>query len=599
MTTTHIITEGSTYDEALLKGLESLSLKEDQVEIEILEEKKGFLFKKGSIKLKLTPLSINTNDETLDNCMHSNKKKLFFLDYLSDGVYLNIVETSEIPISSVLDFLTKKQIKDYDYQKIKECLDNKDGSSYKIAPYQDEFLIDSTLHIKVSNDKLEASISVTEPSGGKILSITEIIDNLNKNGIRFGIISKEIENIVNNNMFEQEFIVARGTSPINGEDGKIVYNITEEKENKSTVIEEDGKIDYKNLNNIRNVKKDTLLMEIAKPTKGIDGIDIYGSPIISKIGKDVIIKKGKNVVESEDGLKIYAAIDGEVHFIDGTIHVDEVINFDRDIDIETGNIQFNGKVVIKGNVKSGFKVEAEGDIEIGGVVEGATLISKGNITIHRGVQGNNQAYIESLGNLNVKYIENTTVKCGGSVEAEAILHSDITTKERITALGKKGLIVGGNVKAGQEIRAKVIGSNMGTITKIEVGINPKEKENYEKLKAELLSIENNMDNSRKAIDLLDKMSKKQALSNDKQELLIKSLKTYKVLKAKQAEVSEELQQLIEKFQKSSDGKIHAISIIYPGVKAVIGSNSRQIYDELSNCTLSIKNAEIFIGPYEK
>ncbi|MBU5677443.1 DUF342 domain-containing protein [Alkaliphilus sp. MSJ-5] len=601
MTNEYIVVEGETYNDALTKGLKSLNLTDDQVKVEVLDEKKGFLFKKGLFKLKITPISISYDtDIQSDKNINDTKKSEFYLDYRPDGVYLTITEIpSKVGIGNILDFLTKKYVKDYDYEKIARCLENKNGDPEKIAPSQDEFLIDSSLQIDVSKNKLEVTILLTEPSGGKILSATEIVDNLNKNNIKFGIINKKIEEVVNRQVFNQSILIAQGKAAISGEDGQIIYPFNDETESRNTIIDEDGRIDYKNLNRIRNVNAGTLLIEIIPPTEGINGMDVYGNEIVAKNGKEVLIKKGKNVVESEDGLKIYAAKDGEVHFIDGTIYVDEVININGDIDNETGNIQFNGKINIKGNVQSGFKVEAEGDIEIWGVVEGATLISKGNIIIHRGVQGNNQAYLQCSGNLNAKYLENVRVKCGGNVVSDAILHSDVTTKGKIIVSGKKGLIVGGDIKAGKEVRANVVGSNMGTITRIEVGIDPEEKKYYEQLKVEMLDIEKNIDNSKKAIELLNKISKKQQLTNEKQELLVKSLKTYKVLNAKYDDVTKELQELSARFKEPNNGKIHVVTTIYTGVKVTIGSSSRQIYDELSNCTLYVKDGDVSIGPYEK
>lgn len=40
-----------------------------------------------------------------------------------------------------------------------------------------------------------------------------------------------------------------------------------------------------------------------------------------------------------------------------------------------------------GNVTTGFAIKAEGDIIVNGVVEGATLVSGGNIVLKRGMQG--------------------------------------------------------------------------------------------------------------------------------------------------------------------------------------------------------------------
>jgi len=600
MTTEYIVTQGDTYKEALLNGLNSLNLTEDQVEIEILHERKSSLFKKGLFKLKLMPKPVDCKvEKELEENLDLMNKKQFNLDYRSDGVYLSMIDTSKSNLESLLELLNKKHVKDYDYEKIKQCVENKRGIPEKIAPFQDEFLIDSNLQINISKDRLEATILLTEPSGGKTLSTSEIIDTLNKNGIKFGIIDKKIDDIVNNNIFDIPVTISKGTAPQSGEDGQIICNFNDETESINVIIDEQGRIDYKNLDKIRNVNKGTLLIEIVPSKEGLNGIDVYGNEIIAKKGREVFIKKGKNIVESENNLKIYAAKDGEVHFTDDTIYVEEVITIDRNIDNETGNIKFNGKINVKGNITSGFRVEAEGDIEVWGVVEGATLISKGNIIIHRGVQGNNQAYIQCSGNLKTKYLENVTVKCDGNIESDAILHSSVVAKEKVIVSGKKGLIVGGDIKVGNEVRANVVGSTMGTLTKIEVGIDPEQKKYYEQLKSEIQNIERDIDNSKKAIELLNRISKQQKLNNEKQDLLIKSLKTYKVLKTKHDTITNELQDLSLKLKESNNGKIHVITTVHPGTKVIIGNSSRQIYDELSNCTICIKNGEVSIDQYEK
>lgn len=462
-----------------------------------------------------------------------------------------------------------------------------------------ELSIDNILQINVSKTKLEAIILITGPVDEEWMSTDNIIYALNKKGIVFGIDRDKIEEVVQNNIFNQDIVIARGKPAINGEDARVICSF----DSKPGVlipgiIEKDGKIDYKTLNKIHNVKADDLLIEIVPPTEGTEGTDVYGNEIVAKKGNPVAIKKGKNVRESENGLKIYAAKDGEVYFKDNAIYVNEVKTINGNIDNGTGNIQFNGKINVKGNVKSGFKVEAEGNIEIFGVIEGAILSSGGNITVHGGIQGNNQAYLYCLGDFKAKYVENANIKSEGNVEAGAILHSNVTAKNRITASGKKGLIVGGNIRAGKDVRANILGSNMGTATTIEVGIDPEKKDEYEQLRAEITGTEQNIENSKKIIDLLNKMLKRQKLTEDKNDLLAKSLNTYEVLKEKYNTLIKEMQILSEKLQSTKGGKIHAHIIIYPGVRTIIGSSVRQIYDEIHNSTLYVKDGEITIGPYE-
>ena len=72
------------------------------------------------------------------------------------------------------------------------------------------------------------------------------------------------------------------------------------------------------------------------------------------------------------------------------IAVYPISNIDSDIDYHTGNIDFNGDVVISGSVQPQFSVKATGTISIGGYVEPGEYISAGgDILVKRGVVGAN------------------------------------------------------------------------------------------------------------------------------------------------------------------------------------------------------------------
>lgn len=157
-----------------------------------------------------------------------------------------------------------------------------------------------------------------------------------------------------------------------------------------------------------------------------------------------------------------------------------------DIDNSTGDIEYNGDVTIKGNILAGFSVKAKGDVVVQGVVEGATVIAGGNITFNRGIQGMNKAVIKAGGNIVSKFIESVSlVEAGGNIESDSILHSRVVAKGFIKATGKKGLIIGGDVKATSFIEAKTIGNEMGTTTVVGVGVNPTMKKRMDELKNSL------------------------------------------------------------------------------------------------------------------
>ncbi len=73
---------------------------------------------------------------------------------------------------------------------------------------------------------------------------------------------------------------------------------------------------------------------------------------------------------------IYANVNGQVSIIDNRIHVLDVYEVNESISMKIGNIDFPGKIVIRGDVPTGFTIKAEGDISIFGLVEAATIIAR-------------------------------------------------------------------------------------------------------------------------------------------------------------------------------------------------------------------------------
>ena len=66
------------------------------------------------------------------------------------------------------------------------------------------------------------------------------------------------------------------------------------------------------------------------------------------------------------------------------ISVLNVYHVPGNVGYATGNIDFAGSVVIRGDIENGFVVKAEGDVTVGGNVEGGSIYADGNITIRGG-----------------------------------------------------------------------------------------------------------------------------------------------------------------------------------------------------------------------
>ena len=99
-----------------------------------------------------------------------------------------------------------------------------------------------------------------------------------------------------------------------------------------------------------------------------------------------------------------------------------------DVDASTGDIEYDGNVMIPGTVRTGFTVKAKGDIQVNGVVEGATLIAGGNIVIKRGVQGMSRGRLVSGGDICAHFFESANVEAKGDVLAD--LNEDLAAEQK-------------------------------------------------------------------------------------------------------------------------------------------------------------------------
>lgn len=534
--------------------------------------------------------------------MNIKETQEFEVFYREDGVYVKVCENvaSDVSViaSDILSRLDKKMVFDVDAEQV-EYATHKKGENIKIAPKQSEIEIKNKAILDISKDKMEANLKLTPNEGSTFITTSELIDELNARGVVHGIDENQINSMVSAKLTDIYLLVAKGKPPVNGTDAKILYHFCTEKEITPTT-RSDGTIDHKRLNIVKNVLKGELLLEISPATEGIVGTNVMGVSISAKNGKDAKIKTGANIIESEDKLKYYSAIDGRVIVEkSGKITVSEILEIEHNVDNATGNISFKGTVIVKNSVRTGFSIVAGGDIHVKGVIEGATISAKGNITVDRGIQGNNQAKIECEGNLHTKFIENAEVICHGDVEVDFILHSFVTAKRKIIVNGKKATIAGGKLRAGEFIRAAIIGSNMGTTTDLEVGIDPEIRTKHIELANEIKNIQKKCNELMKTIELLNKALKEGHLPTTKKELLINSLNAYKALMANQTALKARRKIIDNMINNLSRGKVHASNVIYPGVKITIIDAIMHINDELPCSTLFKKNGEVTIGAYEK
>jgi uncharacterized protein (DUF342 family) len=86
-------------------------------------------------------------------------------------------------------------------------------------------------------------------------------------------------------------------------------------------------------------------------------------------------------------MKAYSEIMGRPEIKEGVISVYEVFETSADVDVTTGNIDFVGDVIIKGNINDGMKVKSGGNVLLLGSITGGEIEAAGDVTVYKNVIG--------------------------------------------------------------------------------------------------------------------------------------------------------------------------------------------------------------------
>lgn len=357
-------------------------------------------------------------------------------------------------IKTVLDDMG---IKVADFAGVRDMLLRYVGRWVRLAEVPNPFL--ERINVRVSRDGMRAyMVALSEDVSGDIGALN-IDAALEAAGVTHGIDRTLVERAAREKLFGNLILIANGRPPVKGENARIEYMFNTEKALTPQALES-GKVDFKNLDNISNVKKGDILARLHPPTPGEHGMDVRGRSVEADPGRNARLRAGRNTTLSEDGAELRAAADGNVYLSDGAVHVDKLFVVDHDLDYSVGNVAFTGMVVVNGFVRDGFEIATDGEVRINGGVEGARITTTGgDITIRLGVQGQNKAVLKAGGNVKAKFIHQATIHAGGDVIVrEAIMHSTITAGSSVVAEGAGGCIIGGRVHAHDIIIAQKLGS---------------------------------------------------------------------------------------------------------------------------------------------
>ena len=449
--------------------------------------------------------------------------------------------------------------------------------------------ISDYFYIKVSDDKMVAELYCKEqyPSMDMKLDMQMLIEYLKENQVIYGIKKSGIELVLNKAPAKRfPIVIANGKHSENGIDGEITFH----KKTHSEIKREAG-WNFRDVMKIPTVNKGEKLATISLPTRGIDGKNVHGTVLRARPGKPVLIKAGKDVAYHSQDQTFYAESEGQLNVTSRFIQIEDVYTVDETLSMKTGNLDFVGSIVIRGDVPTGYSVKAAGDIKIYGIVEAATIISGGSIYISEGLSGLQKGAIEADKDVHIGYINQGKVVAGQSIYVEnSIIHSESTARDHI--LCHHGNIIGGSLSAGKSIEASDIGNRLSTETAINLGLN-------KAVNDERIKLENKKKELTKTLIQLETIGEK--LKDSKMELdakmritMLRQRRSHEQITGKIDLINKELEELDAHLGSEEEAHLTVKNHLHSNVIISFGKYKRKINQPRRRVQLRLNNNDIVI-----
>ena len=528
-----------------------------------------------------------------------------FVRISSDGAFLKVTRpkgrgprATEI---MALERLSLRGISHFDTSLVSKVVKHADGEYIRVADVKYNPGNDATVSVDITDGEMKAVIVVTEPGpGGADVSADFLKATLQSHGVVQGIKEEVLAEFEGSPRYGRPVVVAEGTRAHDGNDAHIVYSFKLERD-RVTLKEKDGRVDFKDISRVENVVAGQLLARKVPAESGQPGHTVTGTMIPAGRGRDCEIAAGKNVKLSEDGLQALAEINGQVLLLVGKINVEPIYTISGDVNLHTGNVLFLGTVIVRGNVEDGFSVKAAGNIEVFGSVGKCVLDAEGDIVVHQGVAAKTEGRVRCGKSLYSKFIEHAHVAAGEYViVTDGIVHSYVDANRMILCQGKRAQIVGGRLRASEEINSKILGSVAGTETVLEVGYDPRSKERLVQLDETKKTVERSLEEVElniKTLETLQRVQKK--LPQEKAQYLVEQSENRSQLLAQLEETTREIG-TINGYLSSLNtiGKISASERVFPGVRLAIKNATLAVRTEFKYVTFFLQGGEVKVTKYE-
>lgn len=441
------------------------------------------------------------------------------------------------------------------------------------------------IRVVVTDDRKKAFILIE--GNGKNITEEYILKVLEENNVRAGIDTELVKELAAGQKRDELIQIAEHKIPTIGENGyyKFLFETDNEKKFK---VNSNGQVDFSMVSWFIRTHRGQPLAIYHSADPGNAGFLVDGTVLDGISGKDKPVLKGDGFTLLGDRKTYIADRDGCVSYRNGNLIVDRLLELDGANGI-TEDIDFNGSVYIKGDVRGAVKINATADIAIDGFVENATLSSMGNIFVRDGANGNGEAKFTALNMIAGKFFENVTI------DAEDIIGNHfmkccLEARRNIISYTK---IWGGVIYAGKKIDAFDIGNRNYVFTQVTLGFNRKE-ERY-KYMDELREADKQIGLLKNAMEDMKKRFKPEV--RNAMPMFLKLENAVYTKEQEQKEIYKKIEAFDEQNKKLKDSTLRVHGTLYDGTVVIINDDKLE-GRTLNNVGISNHDHEMKIDYYE-
>lgn len=445
--------------------------------------------------------------------------------------------------------------------------------------------------ITVTDDYMEAYIDIV--GSGADLVLEDIVSAVKDMGITKGVSRKVVDNILAGKHGTDSILFAKGTRAQNGADGWFEFFFRKEIEKKPKILE-DGSVDYQNVDWFEEVTKGQKIVEYHPAQDGVDGKNILGKTLPAKKGRDRQQIVGKGFTLSEDKCCYYANMGGRIEYNDNRIEISRLFTV-NELSLATGNLEFDGSVLVRGNIGGGTVLRATEDIVIEGFVESAEIECGGSIMFKKGMNASSEdsdkGSVKAGEYVAGKFFEAVDIQCEGEIQADYFLNCHLFARKTVLVSGKKGNIAGGSAYAMEGFVTRNVGNRVGLKTYLKVGVNEQVLRKQLELSDNIKATVKNVDKLKLARNELEtQLGKDVCLASEKYNGIVKVLDREEALLEDLYKKSENIDGYISKLRTA---QIVVNNTLFDGVTCEI-NNQKYTASEVKNVTVKMTGNRIVV-----